>query len=33
MEKEILSLVLINGVVCPIYKPIDEDDREEWDVN
>ena len=28
--KKIYSFVILNGVVCPIYSPITEDDREEW---
>ena len=28
--KKVLSFVILNGVVCPIYKKIDEDDRKEW---
>ena len=29
--KKIMSFVVLNGVVCPVYKVIDEDDRAEWD--
>ena len=29
--KKVLSLVILNGVVCPVYEPIDSDTREEWD--
>jgi len=28
--RKILSFIVLNGVVCPVYKEIDEDDRREW---
>ena len=29
-EKKILSFIILNGVVCPVYDTIDSDVREEW---
>lgn len=28
--EKILSFVILNGILCPVYKKIDEDDRREW---
>ena len=29
--KKIISFVVLNGIVCPVYEPIDSDTREEWE--
>ena len=28
--KKVMSFIILNGVICPVYKEIDEDDRREW---
>ena len=30
-DKNIVTFVVLNGFVCPVYKEIDSDDRKEWD--